>query len=242
MRHSPESDAPIGDGPPEGAGSLVTDGAEEGATAERKREVRRDLQAVRAAMTAEEALEAAESLAERVLSLPEVAAARTVAAYVAVGREPGTRLLLEELRRRGVRVLLPVLLPDDDLDWALYEGRESLRETEHGNGRIRLFEPAGGSLGPDAVHEADVVLLPGLAVDSRGVRLGRGGGSYDRALARLIAGDGGNGSDRGPLLAVLLYGHEVMDELPCEAHDRPVHLAVTPEGVHRITGARPATG
>ncbi|MCE7078972.1 5-formyltetrahydrofolate cyclo-ligase [Streptomyces sp. ST2-7A] len=194
-------------------------------------------------MAPEEALEAAESLAGRVLALPEVAAARTVAAYVAVGQEPGTRLLLEELRRRDVRVLLPVLLSDDDLDWAGYEGRESLRETEHGNGRIRLFEPAGERLGTGAVREAEVVLLPGLAVDARGVRLGRGGGSYDRALTRLIGGSlEGGPAGGGPLLAVLLYGHEVMDELPCEPHDRPVHLAVTPEGIHRFSGPGSAAG
>ncbi|MQS07329.1 5-formyltetrahydrofolate cyclo-ligase [Streptomyces sp. IF17] len=241
MRHFPESGGSTGGTPPGDTESPVTDQVEEGATAERKREVRRDLQAVRAAMTAEEALEAAESLTARVLSLPEIAEARTVAAYVAVGREPGTRPLLEELRRRGVRLLLPVLLPDDDLDWAAYEGPESLRETEHGMGRVRLFEPAGERLGPEAVREAEVVLLPGLAVDARGVRLGRGGGSYDRALARLIATGARSTTGGGPLLAVLLYGHEVVDELPRETHDRPVHLAVTPEGTHRFGDPRPTT-
>ncbi|NJP66285.1 5-formyltetrahydrofolate cyclo-ligase [Streptomyces spiramenti] len=154
------------------------------AIAARKREVRRDLLAVRAAMADDELEHAGEALAEQALAVPELATAGTVAAYVAVGHEPETRPLLEALRARGTRVLLPVLLPDDDLDWARYDGAAELAEAEH-PGRIRLYEPAGERLGTHAVTEADVVLLPGLAVDGRGIRIGRGGGSYDRVLARL---------------------------------------------------------
>ncbi|SFC17676.1 5-formyltetrahydrofolate cyclo-ligase [Streptomyces aidingensis] len=196
----------------------------------RKRAVRRDLLAVRAAMADDELEQAARGLAHHALTLPEVADARTVAAYVSVGHEPGTGQLLDALRGRGTRVLLPVLLADDDLDWAEYAGRPALAESEHPAqpGRMRLLEPGGRRLGPDAVREAEVVLLPGLAVDRRGVRMGRGGGSYDRALARLAAA----GSD--PALVVLVYGHEVVGALPDEPHDRRVHTAVTPYGVHRF--------
>lgn len=108
-----------------------------------KREVRRDLLAVRAAMADDEVAQAAEALARRALELPELAAAGTVAAYVSMGHEPGTTGLLSALRERGTRVLLPVLLADDDLDWAEYEGPGRLVEAEHGGGRIRLLEPAG---------------------------------------------------------------------------------------------------
>ncbi|ONK13681.1 5-formyltetrahydrofolate cyclo-ligase [Streptomyces sp. MP131-18] len=194
---------------------------------ERKREVRRDLLAVRAAMADDEVAQAAEELARRALELPELAAADTVAAYVSVGREPGTVRLLNVLRERGVRVLLPVLLADDDLDWAEYEGAGRLVEAERG-GRMRLLEPGGRRLGRGAVTEAAVVLLPGLAVDRRGVRMGRGGGSFDRVLARLAE------AGEHPDLVALVYGHEVVEELPREPHDLPVDAAVTPEGVHRF--------
>ncbi|MFJ8433631.1 5-formyltetrahydrofolate cyclo-ligase [Kitasatospora sp. NPDC094019] len=150
-------------------------------------------------------------------------AAATVAAYVSVGAEPGTRPLLDALRARGLRVLLPVLLADNDLDWAEYAGPAALAPAGRG-----LLEPVGARLGPEAVAGAGLVLLPGLAVDRRGLRLGRGGGSYDRVLARLER------AGARPVLAVLLYEHELLERVPAEPHDRPVDLALTPSGAHRL--------
>lgn len=192
-----------------------------------KRTLRRDLLQVRNRLTADDVEAASDALAERALELPELARAGTVAAYVSVGSEPGTLALLDALRAREVRVLLPVLLPDNDLDWGEYAGAESLARVRHG-GKMALLEPAGERLGPDAVTAADAVLLPGLAVDTRGMRLGRGGGSYDRVLARLER------SGAHPALVVLLYDPEVVEHVPEEAHDRPVHAVVTPSAVRRF--------
>ncbi|MET9545675.1 5-formyltetrahydrofolate cyclo-ligase [Streptomyces sp. 135] len=192
-----------------------------------KRTLRRGLLAVRSGLTGDDTRKAAALLAERALELTELAAARTVAAYVSVGNEPGTRVLLDALHARGTRVLLPVLLPDNDLDWAAYEGEGSLVRVRH-QGKIELLEPSGARLGPEAVLAADAVLLPGLAVDERGTRLGRGGGSYDRVLARLAL----SGAD--PALVVLLYDSEVVARVPAEVHDLPVHAVVTPSGVRRF--------
>ncbi|MFI9649009.1 5-formyltetrahydrofolate cyclo-ligase [Streptomyces sp. NPDC052040] len=194
--------------------------------------LRRGLLAARAGLTAHDVAAAAAALARRALELPELAGADTVAAYVSVGTEPGTPPLLDALRARGVRVLLPVLLPDNDLDWGVYTGPEGLVRVRHGS-RMALLEPAGARLGPEAVRAADAVLLPGLAVDARGMRLGRGGGSYDRVLARLERA----GTD--PALVVLLYDAEVLGHVPDEEHDRPVHAVVTPAGVRRFR--RPST-
>ncbi|MCF2127712.1 5-formyltetrahydrofolate cyclo-ligase [Strepomyces sp. STD 3.1] len=192
-----------------------------------KRTLRREILAVRNRLTADDVRESGDALAARALGMPEVAGARAVAAYVSVGAEPGTLALLDALRARGVRVLLPALLPDNDLDWGEYTGTDSLARVRHG-GRMDLFEPAGARLGPDAVTEADVVLLPGVAVDGRGLRLGRGGGSYDRVLARLER------SGARPALLVLLYDREVVARVPAEPHDRPVGAVVTPSGVRRF--------
>ena len=74
-----------------------------------------------------------------------------------------------------------------------------------------------------AAATPDVVLLPGLAVDGRGLRMGRGGGSYDRALSRVPV---------GTFTCVLLHDGEVLDVVPGEAHDRAVAAAVTPGRLH----------
>ncbi|MEU9306756.1 5-formyltetrahydrofolate cyclo-ligase [Streptomyces sp. NPDC048256] len=200
----------------------------EGVPESDKRTLRRGFLAVRNRLTPDDVRAAAVALAERALELPELTHARTVAAYVSVGTEPGTLALLDALRARGVRVLLPALLPDNDLDWGAYTGEDALARVLHG-GKMALLEPAGERLGPDAVTAADVVLLPGLAVDAHGTRLGRGGGSYDRVLARLAD------SGAHPALVVLLYDAEVVEHVPGEAHDRPVHAVVTPSGTRRFT-------
>ncbi|MFK8908331.1 5-formyltetrahydrofolate cyclo-ligase [Streptomyces sp. YS-3] len=185
--------------------------------------LRAELLGARRLLTPQDVHRAGEELARRALGLPELAAAGTVAAYVSVGREPGTRALLDALRTRGVRVLLPVLQSDNDLDWAEYEGPDRLEPAGRG-----LLEPSGTRLGPAAVLAADTVLLPGLAVDARGMRLGRGGGSYDRVLARIAA------AGHDPARVVLLYANEVVARVPEEPHDHPVQVVVTPEGVTRF--------
>ncbi|SEN09601.1 5-formyltetrahydrofolate cyclo-ligase [Actinacidiphila rubida] len=188
-----------------------------------KAALRSELLRVRRGLSADARDLAGTALESRVRDLPELARAHTVAAYVSMGSEPGTHGLIESLRVAGRRVLLPVLLPDNDLDWARYDGPDALRRTERG-----LLEPTGDRLGPQAVTEAEALLLPGLAVDRSGVRLGRGGGSYDRVLARLEA------AGKSPALVVLLYANEVVESVPREAHDHLVDAVITPVGVHHF--------
>lgn len=164
--------------------------------------------------------ERARLVASFLLAAPEVRRAASVACYVSVGREPGTGPLLDGLLASGKRVILPLLLADNDLDWAVYEGPSSLVPAPRG-----LLEPAAPPLGVDAVATADVVVVPGLAVDSRGMRLGRGGGSYDRALGRVPV---------GTFTCVVLNASEVLDDVPAEPHDRPVGAAATELGLRRF--------
>jgi 5-formyltetrahydrofolate cyclo-ligase len=142
----------------------------------------------------------------------------TVAAYVPLPTEPGGPALPDALAPVCARLLLPVVRPDLDLDWAEYAG--ALVPASFG-----LREPPGPRLGPAAVVAASLVVVPALAVDRRGVRLGRGGGSYDRALARL-----------GPatLIVAALYDGEFVPSLPVEEHDVRVHAVVTPSGLTRL--------
>ena len=157
----------------------------------------------RAAMSPQERAAAGEAIAAALRH--RLAAATRVAAYAAIGTEPPTTPALTHCRD----VLLPVLLDDGDLDWAT--GRPFER-TARG-----LLEPTGPRLGVDAIGGCDVVLVPALAVDQHGHRLGRGGGSYDRALRRA----------RGLTIA-LLYDGEHVEALPTEPHDVRVRAVVTP--------------
>jgi 5-formyltetrahydrofolate cyclo-ligase len=162
----------------------------------------------------------ARALAEHLLAAPEVRRAATVAAYVSVSTEPGTGPLLEGLRAAGKRVILPIVQPDFDLDWALYDDADGLRTA-----RMGLLEPVGPRLGVEAIATADAVLVPGMAVGRDGVRLGKGGGCYDRALARVPV---------GTFTCVLLNSEEVLDHVPAAPHDRAVTAVGTEDGITRF--------
>ena len=181
---------------------------------QQKAALRARLLAARSTLSAEQRTGAGRAIRDALLSRPEIQMAGTIAAYYSVGAEPDTRGLVYALWKRGTYVLLPVLRADGDLDWASYEGPDSLVPGPRG-----LREPGEPPRGTDAVARADAVLVPALAVDRVGHRLGRGGGSYDRALARV-----------GPLipLIALVYDDELLDHVPAERHDLPVRAAVTP--------------
>ena len=196
-------------------------GAASGGVAAEKAALRRRLLAGRARLSPDQRAAAARALRDAVLELPQVQMAGTIAAYYSLSSEPDTHGLVYALWKRGGYVLLPLLRPDADLDWASYEGPDSLRPGPRG-----LAEPGEPPRGMDAVARADLVLVPALAVDRGGVRLGRGGGSYDRALARVAPGI--------PTIA-LLYDGELLDEVPADDHDQRVRLVARPSaGITRL--------
>ena len=190
----------------------------------RKAELRAQVLARRSALPADQRSAAATLIRDAVLAEPQVQMAGTIAVYYSIGSEPGTHGLVYALHKRGSYVLLPVLRPDGDLDWASYEGPDSMVPGPRG-----LLEPGEPPRGVDAVARADAVLVPALAVDGAGRRLGRGGGSYDRALARV-----------GPLipLIALVYDEELIEHVPAEAHDIPVRATASPRAGITVTGAR----
>lgn len=159
----------------------------------------------------------------RLLADPRLASADTVAAYWPLGTEPDTRALIETLLERGVRVLLPVLLADRDLDWAVYEGDPAALES----GGAGTRRPQGITLGVDSVLRARVMIVPALAVTAAGVRIGRGGGSYDRVLARIA--DAAADGRPTPWTCAYLYEGELgtLEPAAVEPHDRPVDAACT---------------
>jgi 5-formyltetrahydrofolate cyclo-ligase len=159
----------------------------------------------------------------RLLAEPRLTSADTVAAYWPLGSEPDTRPLIETLLERGIQVLLPVLLDNRDLDWIGYSGDPA---TLAGGG-AGTRHPQGTTLGVDAVLRAQAMIVPALAVTASGVRIGRGGGSYDRVLARIAAAAASGGP--APWTCAFLYEGELgtLDQAAVEPHDRAVDAACT---------------
>ncbi|GII89557.1 5-formyltetrahydrofolate cyclo-ligase [Sphaerisporangium siamense] len=160
----------------------------------------------------------ATAIRETLLDRPWVQMAGLVACYWSMGTEPSTHGLIFALWKHGATVILPVLRPDDDLDWAVYDGPGSVEPGPRG-----MMEPVDTRRGVDAIRTAALVIVPALAVDpSNGVRLGRGGGSYDRALARV--------GPNVPTIA-LLHDGELIEGIPAEPHDMAVSMAALPSGI-----------
>jgi 5-formyltetrahydrofolate cyclo-ligase len=203
----------------ESAGPLVVDRPTAGDDdlVAAKRALRTRIRAERRSRPSRQQGSVADALVSVVLEIPEIATAEVVALYASVPGEPGTGPLRAALRSAGVRVLLPVVLPDDDLTWAVDDGRTVPPAAK--GGPVPATEP----LGTDALATADAVLVPALAVDTLGHRLGQGGGSYDRSLRR---------AHPAAAVVALVHDEELLDAavepVPAQAHDVRAGLVATP--------------
>jgi 5-formyltetrahydrofolate cyclo-ligase len=193
--------------------------------AEAKDELRRAIRAERDKRSPRVLTRASDDFAQVVGDMPQLRGVTCVAVYVSRPKEPGTISLIERLARRGVEVLLPVLGAGLQRDWARFTATEDFAVRAPG----RPPEPAGPTLGADALAEAQVVVVPALAVDTSGARLGQGGGWYDRVLA--------HANPTAPTIAMVfpeeLYDAEVRP-LPQQDHDRRVDLVATTAGWQRV--------
>lgn len=162
--------------------------------------------------------EAAEAIALHLLVAPIISSARRVACYVSMATEPGTAPLIEGLLARHIEVIVPLSLADGTLDWAAYDPAATTTVTPFG-----VAEPDSPPLGSAAIESCALVIVPALAVDHTGMRLGRGAGFYDRALANTTR----------PVCAAL-FAHELLESVPHEPHDVPVGMAVTPNGIFHV--------
>lgn len=144
------------------------------------------------------------------LATDETYAARTITLYEPLPVEPDVSALLREAYQAGVRVLVPITLPDLDLDWAQWSPEG-------------LSEP----LGKDAVADVSIAFIPGLSVDAGGTRIGQGGGCYDKTLPRVRSG--------APVICILHPEEDLTEPaLPREPHDMPVDAVLTADGIRWI--------
>ena len=157
---------------------------------------------------------ASKKIQDAVLSHALWAAAETVALYLALPDEPETRGILQAAIKGGKRVVMPKIDLSEGLTWWALQGA-NLPPTSS------LWEPSPEKSVRVSVEEVGGFLIPGRAFDPRGARLGRGGGHYDRALAR---------RSRHAWVAGLFYGVQELPEIPQEPHDIRLPGVVTEGG------------
>ena len=175
-----------------------------------KKTLRAQLRSRVAAMPARDRAESDRILCHRFLKLPQVAAAGTLLLFWGMGGEPDTRPILEVLWKEGKGVLLPKCLPDHILEARLVRSPQELVPGTYG-----IPEPGARCPAVDR-SKIDLILVPAVAFDRTGQRLGQGGGYYDRYLA-----------DYGGRTVGLCRDAVLQDHLPVEAHDQGVELVLT---------------
>lgn len=181
----------------------------------RKTSLRRSARDARRSLPAEERTTATAAIRDRLHDLPELAAVRTVLVYAAGATEVDVGGAAQDLRTRGVTTLYP-RVRGEELDLVAVEDPADLLAGHRG-----IREPAGPAT--DVTH-VDAVLVPGVAFDLRGGRLGQGGGHYDRLLPRIGAA----------LRIGVAFACQVVPQVPRSAHDVAVDLVVTERSVQRI--------
>lgn len=178
-----------------------------------KRALRAELRAGRLALTAAARDTAAAGLTAQLEALVTARGAASVSCYLPTDSEPSTRGFIAWAAAHGIRLLFPVTRADGLLDWTVGEaGDEYVSE-------IGVPEPSGELLGPAAINDVDLVLIPAAAVDRSGVRMGWGRGFFDRTLGSMA---------KCPPVYAVIFDAELLDQVPREVHDQPVNGVVTP--------------
>lgn len=191
--------------------------------AAKKQALRQQIREDRRLRSAAARAEAATGFATQLAALVTRSGARRVTCYLSTPTEPGTRDFLVWALQAEVEVLLPISLPDGQLEWAHWRGADSLT-----SGAFGIAEPIGTRIPTEALSGIDLMLIPAAAVSPSGGRLGWGKGYFDRAIAQLADL---MGEAQLPPVYALVFAEEVLDQLPCEAHDAPLTGFVTPTAV-----------
>jgi len=178
-----------------------------------KRVLRAELRERRQNMPAHERELAAEGFTARLEELIGSTGAESISCYLSMPTEPNTRPFVNWAEARGIRVLFPVTREDGLLDWTV--GEEETEEL----GLHGVPEAVGELLGPMAINDVDLILVPAAAVDATGMRLGWGRGYFDKTLGSM---------GKCPPVYAVIYDSEFLERVPREVHDQPVNGVVTP--------------
>ena len=184
--------------------------------AHRKRALRAELRERPQNLTTTERDTATAGITRHLVDLATDLSARSIACYLSTPIEPDTRPFLNWAHAQGLRVLLPISREDGLLDWTTGDGET---ETE---GLFGMPEAVGELLGPIAINDVDLIIIPAAAVDRSGMRMGWGRGYFDKTLGSM---------ERCPPVYAVIFDDELVDQVPRERHDQPVNGVVTPSGI-----------
>ena len=181
-----------------------------------KRALRADLRERRRIRTASERQHADAELTQNLIALTTSLGSRSLAAYLSTPYEPGTRDFVAWACEHGIRVLLPVSRIDGLLDWAPYDGGSEESDA------LGMPVPTSELLGPIAINEVDLIIVPAASVDRRGMRMGWGQGYFDKTLGSM---------ESSPPVYAVIFDHELVDTVPSERQDQRENGVVTPAGI-----------
>lgn len=163
------------------------------------------------------AADTASDLTNQLMTLCRQLGAKTVGIYLSFGSEPKTDPFVIAAKSAGLSLYAPRTGQGSTMEFAHLEG--PTESSEQG-----FLQPIGEVIEPD---QLDLIIAPALSVDGFGNRLGRGGGFFDRYLENFEG-----------TVAAVVYQHELVPQLPSEAHDRSVQFAVTPAGIQALNSKR----
>ena len=181
-----------------------------------KRALRAELRERRRIRTSTQREQDAAALTRRLSELTIRLGAKSIAAYLSLPDEPGTRPFLRWAFEQGLEVLLPVSREDGLLDWAPYDDQEEDEDV------LGMPTPTSELRGPIAINDVDLILVPAAAVDRTGMRMGWGRGYFDKTLGSM---------EKCPPVYAVIFDDEFVDAVPRERHDQPVNGVVTPGGI-----------
>jgi len=181
--------------------------------AHHKRALRAELRERRQNLTSSERESATAGFTENLQSLVLDLSARSISCYLSARNEPDTRPFLNWAAAAGIRILFPISREDGLLDWTVGDGEAEF------TGISGMPEAVGTLLGPIAINDVDLIIIPAAAVGEDGLRMGWGRGYFDKTLGSM---------EKCPPVYAVVYDSEYLDEVPREVHDQPVNGLVTP--------------
>jgi 5-formyltetrahydrofolate cyclo-ligase len=184
-----------------------------------KRALRAELRERRRITPLHEREEASAGLTKNLIELTRASDVKSIAAYLSLPDEPGTRDFVAWACDQGIRVLIPVSREDGLLDWATYDGQDEDEDV------LGMPTPTTELLGPIAINGVDLILVPAASVDRTGMRMGWGMGYFDKTLGSM---------EKCPPVYAVIFDSEFVDSVPSEKHDQRVNGVVTPSAITQL--------